>query len=208
MNKRKDLLRNQARDIQTSDSSNSLMETLLSSESISDAINKAVASITIMNASNSIVEQQQMDIEKSVVLEKELEKKLADIEDQSSELDKKQRNLVDIKLGQELEIAELSLSLNTEEEKKQKLIEERDEAEKKKKLALEALEKQRKIEEEAKRMADLEVSKKQETSNNNSAENAELVDEKPIKENPSETSKSEENVVSDEEKSNVDLSSK
>lgn len=50
------------------------METLLSSESISDAINKAVASITIMNASNSIVEQQQMDIEKSVVLEKELEK--------------------------------------------------------------------------------------------------------------------------------------
>ena len=37
INKRKELLRNQARDIQTSDSSNSLIETLLSSESISDA---------------------------------------------------------------------------------------------------------------------------------------------------------------------------
>ena len=208
INKRKELLRNQARDIQTSDSSNSLIETLLSSESISDAINKAVASITIMNASNGVVEQQQMDIKKSVALEKELEKKLTDIEDQSAELDKKQRNLVDIKLGQELELAELSLSLNTEEEKKQKLSEERDEAEKKKKLALEALEKQRKIEEDAKRMADLEVSKKRETIIDNSAENAELVDEKATKENPSETSKSEENVVSNEEKSNVDLSSK
>lgn len=75
INKRKELLRNQARDIQTSDSSNSLIETLLSSESISDAINKAVASITIMNASNGVVEQQQMDIKKSVALEKELEKK-------------------------------------------------------------------------------------------------------------------------------------
>ena len=71
---------------------------------------------------------------------------------------------------------------------------------KRKEISFRGFGKQRKIEEEAKRMADLEVSKKQETSNNNSAENAELVDEKPIKENPSETSKSEENVVSDEEK--------
>lgn len=70
------------------------------------------------------------------------------------------------------------------------------------------MEKQRKIEEDAKRMADLEVSKKRETIIDNSAENAELVDEKATKENPSETSKSEENVVSNEEKSNVDLSSK
>ncbi len=83
-----------------------------------------------MNASNGVVEQQQMDIKRVLHL-KRIRKKLTDIEDQSAELDKKQRNLVDIKLGQELELAELSLSLNTEEEKKQKLIEERDEAERK-----------------------------------------------------------------------------
>ncbi|MFS1052455.1 peptidoglycan DD-metalloendopeptidase family protein [Enterococcus casseliflavus] len=150
INKRKEVLKNQARDIQVSNSSNGVLETLVNSESISDAINRAIASLTIMNASNSIVEQQKMDIEKSEKLEEKFESKLSEIENKALELKKKQEDLSEIKLGQELELAELSLSLNTEESKKKQLIQERDAAEKKRKEALELLNQQKKEEERAK----------------------------------------------------------
>ena len=57
--KRKETLANQARDIQVSEPSNAMMTTLLDADSLGEAIQRAIASVTIMNASNSIVEQQQ-----------------------------------------------------------------------------------------------------------------------------------------------------
>jgi len=64
--KRTEVLANQARDIQTSEPSNRLFQKIVDAESIGEAIQRAIASVTIMNASNSIVEQQQEDIGKRV----------------------------------------------------------------------------------------------------------------------------------------------
>ena len=68
--KRTEVLANQARDIQTSEPSNRLFQKIVDAESIGEAIQRAIASVTIMNASNSIVEQQQEDIATSQKLEK------------------------------------------------------------------------------------------------------------------------------------------
>ncbi len=70
-----------------------------------------------MNASNSIVEQQQEDIATSQKLEKELQEQLVAIEEQSNALQGKQTELADVKLNQEV-TSRLALALNTEEEKK------------------------------------------------------------------------------------------
>lgn len=142
--KRTETLANQARDIQLSEPSNNVMESLLAAESFGEVIQRAIASVTIMNASNSIVEQQQKDIETSQILEKELTEKLTEIETNTKTVEKKQTELADIHLNQEVELAALAISLNEEEDKKSDLEKEKAEAERKREVAL-----KQKAEEEA-----------------------------------------------------------
>jgi len=142
--KRTETLANQARDIQVSEPSSNMMESLLAAESFGEVIQRAIASVTIMNASNSIVEQQQQDIETSQVLEKDLTEKLEEIDANTQTVEKKQTELADIHLNQEVELAALAISLNEEEEKKGDLEKEKAEAERKREAAL-----KQKAEEEA-----------------------------------------------------------
>lgn len=134
--KRTETLANQARDIQVSEPSSNMMDSLLTAESFGEVIQRAIASVTIMNASNSIVEQQQKDIETSQALEEELTAKLTEIDNNTQTVEKKQTELADIYLNQEVELAALAISLNEEEGKKADLEKEKAEAERKREAAL------------------------------------------------------------------------
>ncbi|HAB95895.1 MAG TPA: peptidase [Enterococcus sp.] len=134
--KRTETLANQARDIQVSEPSSKMMDSLLTAESFGEVIQRAIASVTIMNASNSIVEQQQKDIETSQALEEELTAKLTEIDNNTQTVEKKQTELADIYLNQEVELAALAISLNEEEGKKADLEKEKAEAERKREAAL------------------------------------------------------------------------
>ncbi len=136
--KRTETLANQARDIQVSEPSSNMMDSLLTAESFGEVIQRAIASVTIMNASNSIVEQQQKDIETSQALEEELTAKLTEIDNNTQTVEKKQTELADIHLNQEVELATLAISLNEEEGKKADLEKEKAEAEKQAALQAEA----------------------------------------------------------------------
>lgn len=157
--KRKETLANQARDIQVSEPSNAMMTTLLDADSLGEAIQRAIASVTIMNASNSIVEQQQKDIETSIKLEKELEEKLSEIETHASELQQKQGELADVRLNQDVALADLRLSLNQEESKKSDLEAEKAAAEKKREETLKQLAAEEALAAEAKIQAQAEAKK-------------------------------------------------
>ena len=152
--KRTEVLANQARDIQTSEPSNRLFQKIVDVESIGEAIQRAIASVTIMNASNSIVEQQQEDIATSQKLEKELQEQLVAIEEQSNALQGKQAELADVKLNQEVALADLALALNTEEEKKDQLEADKAEAQRQKEAALKQLAKQEAQEAKARKEAE------------------------------------------------------
>ena len=160
--KRKETLANQAREIQVSEPSNAMMTTLLDADSLGEAIQRAIASVTIMNASNSIVEQQQKDIETSIKLEKELEEKLSEIETHASELQQKQGELADVRLNQYVALADLRLSLNQEESKKSDLEADKAAAEKKREETLKQLAAEEALAAEAKKQAQAEEKKAQE----------------------------------------------
>lgn len=139
-----------------------MMTTLLDADSLGEAIQRAIASVTIMNASNSIVEQQQKDIETSIKLEKELEEKLSEIETHASELQQKQGELADVRLNQYVALADLRLSLNQEESKKSDLEAEKAAAEKKREETLKQLAAEEALAAEAKKQAQAEEKKAQE----------------------------------------------
>lgn len=170
--KRTEVLANQARDIQTSEPSNRLFQKIVDAESIGEAIQRAIASVTIMNASNSIVEQQQEDIATSQKLEKELQEQLVAIEKQSSALQGKQAELADVKLNQDVALADLALALNTEEEKKDQLEADKAEAQRQKEAALKQLAEQEAQEAKARKEAE-EAAKRQQAAEAKSAETAE-----------------------------------
>lgn len=170
--KRTEVLANQARDIQTSEPSNRLFQKIVDAESIGEAIQRAIASVTIMNASNSIVEQQQKDIATSQKLEKELQEQLVAIEEQSSVLQGKQAELADVKLNQEVALADLALALNTEEEKKDQLEADKAEAQRQKEAALKQLAEQEAQEAKARKEAE-EAAKRHQAAEVKSAETAE-----------------------------------
>lgn len=170
--KRTEVLANQARDIQTSEPSNRLFQKIVDAESIGEAIQRAIASVTIMNASNSIVEQQQEDIATSQKLEKELQEQLVAIEEQSNALQGKQAELADVKLNQDVALADLALALNTEEEKKDQLEADKAEAQRQKEAALKQLAEQEAQEAQARKEAE-EAAKRQQSAEAQSAEAAE-----------------------------------
>ena len=70
---------------------------------------------------------------------KELEEKLSEIETHASELQQKQEELADVRLNQDVALADLRLSLNQEESKKSDLEAEKAAAKKKREETLKQL---------------------------------------------------------------------
>lgn len=141
--RRKEILESQAREMQVSDKQNDVISILLESDSITDFISRSIGAAKILTAGNDIMQEQIADKEKIAVIKEELEVQLEEIEAHTSELKAKQQELVDLRVNQEVEIANLKLKLNTEVKEKKKLQQAKAKAVAKRKAYLRELERQR-----------------------------------------------------------------
>lgn len=157
--KREEQIRNQARDVQTKQDSGSIVDAVINSKSLGEAVKKTMAVSTILTASKNIMEQQTKDKAELEKLEKEAEQRLQVINKKTTELKAKQEQLVQTKLDQQVKINEIQASIATEKDQKDKFEKQKEDAEKKRQAALKALEEQRKKEEEAREKAQVEAEK-------------------------------------------------
>ena len=112
--KRNQQLKEQARDVQVNQLNNSVVEAILTAESLNEAVGRAMAVTTLVNANNEIIEKQPVDQAKLEELSLEAQEKLATIEQQSQLLQEKQESLVEARLDQEVAINELQSMITTE----------------------------------------------------------------------------------------------
>lgn len=157
--KREEQIRNQARDVQTKQDSGSIVDAVINSKSLGEAVKKTMAVSTILTASKNIMEQQTKDKDELEKLEKEAEQRLQVINKKTTELKAKQEQLIQTKLDQQVKINEIQASIATEKDQKDKFEKQKEDAEKKRQAALKALEEQRKKEEEAREKAQAEAEK-------------------------------------------------
>ena len=162
IDKRDEQIQNQARDVQTNQGASSIIDIVVESKSVNEAIEKAIAVNTLIKANNDIMQEQTKDKEKLEVLQKESEERLVVITDKTAELKQKQEDLVTAKLDQEVQINELSASLATEQGEKKKFETQKAEAEKKREAELKALAEQKAKEEAARKTAEEAAAKAQE----------------------------------------------
>ncbi|MGM0126202.1 peptidoglycan DL-endopeptidase CwlO [Enterococcus sp. AZ194] len=177
--KRDEQIQSQARDVQTNQGAGSIIDIVVESKSVNEAIEKAIAVNTLIKANNDIMQEQTKDKEKLEVLQKESEERLVVITEKTEELKQKQEDLVAAKLDQEVQINELSASLATEKSQKQKFEAQKAEAERKREAELKALAEQKAKEEaarkvaaeaEAKQKAAAEAAAKEQEQNQNQAQ--------------------------------------
>lgn len=144
---RTEKLSEQARVTQVSQASNSLLQVVLESESISDAVTKSVAYGKIMKANDEIAECQKEDKEELSRKKADVEKKLVLVEEKTESLKVQQDDLNTKRYDQAILKKEVEASLTKETSKKDSLLKEKAEIE----------ERQRKAEEAAKEKARIEA---------------------------------------------------
>ncbi|KAF1295251.1 peptidase M23 [Enterococcus sp. JM4C] len=159
--KRDEQIQSQARDVQTNQGAGSIIDIVVESKSVNEAIEKAIAVNTLIKANNDIMQEQTKDKEKLEVLQKESEERLAVIIEKTEELKQKQEDLVAAKLDKEVQINALSASLATEKGAKKKFEEQKAEAERKRQAELKALAEQKAKEEAARKAAEAEAARVQ-----------------------------------------------
>lgn len=141
--KRDQQIQKQARDVQTNQQTSSLLNVLLESNSLSEALSKTMALSTIVQAGNDLMQAQKTDKENLVALQEDSEKRLAAIEEKTATLQTKQTELLDARLTQEVKINELKASLASEQSQKETYVAQQKEAEKKRQEQLKAIEAQK-----------------------------------------------------------------
>lgn len=150
--KRNHQLKEQARDVQVNQLNNSVVEAILTADSLNEAVGRAMAVTTLVNANNEIIEKQQVDQAKLEELSLEAQEKLATIEQQSQLLQEKQESLVEARLDQEVAINELQSMITTEKKQKATFEAQKEEAIRKREAQLKAIAAQ-KAKDEAARIA-------------------------------------------------------
>ncbi|MDH6365164.1 murein DD-endopeptidase MepM/ murein hydrolase activator NlpD [Enterococcus sp. PF1-24] len=136
--KRETQINNQARDVQTAQSSSNFLELLFNAESINDVISKTIAMNTLISANQSVMDAQVQDKAELETLQKDAEIRLERINEQTAELHQKESDLVAARLDQEVKVNELAAQLATEEDQKQAFEKEKEEAEQRRKEELAA----------------------------------------------------------------------
>ncbi|MGM0217479.1 murein hydrolase activator EnvC family protein [Enterococcus sp. AZ126] len=152
--KRDEQLRAQARTTQTNHEQESILTVLLSAESVSDAISKALAVNTLVTANNDILTAQKEDKKELDTLKVSLTKTLNTLEKKTEELEEKESALAEAKLEQNVKINEISASLANETAEKDKFIKQKEEAQKIKEAQLKAIAEEKKKEAAAKSAAE------------------------------------------------------
>lgn len=165
--KRNEQLQAQARVTQTNHEQESMLTVLLSAESFSDAISKAIAVNTLVTANNDILTAQKEDKKELDTLKVSLTETLTTLEKKTEELEEKETALAEAKLEQNVKINEIAASLATETAEKDKFVKQKDEAVKRKEAQLKAIAEEKKKEAAAKVVAEkqaAEQAKRDETT--------------------------------------------
>ena len=152
--KRNEQLRAQARTTQTNHEQESMLTVLLSAESISDAISKALAVNTLVTANNDILTAQKEDKKELDTLKISLTETLKALEKKTEELEEKEAALAEAKLEQNVKINEIAASLASETAEKDKFVKQKEEAVKIKEAQLKAIAEEKKKEAAAKSAAE------------------------------------------------------
>ncbi len=152
--KRNEQLQAQARVTQTNHEQESMLAVLLSADSISDAISKALAVNTLVTANNDILTAQKEDKKELDTLKVNLTATLKALEKKTEELEEKEAALAEAKLEQNVKINEIAASLATEKAEKDKFVKQKEEAAKRKEAQLKAIAEEKKKEAEAKAAAE------------------------------------------------------
>ncbi|MBM7687679.1 peptidase M23 [Enterococcus ureilyticus] len=152
--KRNEQLQAQARVTQTNHEQESMLTVLLSAESFSDAISKAIAVNTLVTANNDILTAQKEDKKELDTLKVSLTETLTTLEKKTEELEEKETALAEAKLEQNVKINEIAASLATETAEKDKFVKQKDEAVKRKEAQLKAIAEEKKKEAAAKVVAE------------------------------------------------------
>lgn len=146
--KRKESIDKQARNAQLNKKEMSLVHVVVNSDSIADAISKTVAMNQIVSSNNETMALQRQDQQKLQTLEKDVEEKLKQVEEKTTELASKNEALIESQLEMNVKKHEVSASLEKEEKTKNQFIQQKEEAERKKQEQLRLLEEKKKQEQE------------------------------------------------------------
>ena len=137
--KRNKQLEEQARNVQVNQSSSSIIEAVLTADSLNEALGRAMAVTTIVNANNEIIEKQKEDQEQLENLSEEAKQRLMTIEAQAKVLAEKEESVTTARLDQQVAINELQGMIATEKKQKQKFEKQKEEAIKRREAELKAI---------------------------------------------------------------------
>lgn len=191
--KRNKQLEEQARNVQVNQTGNNILEAVLTANSLNEALGRAMAVTTIVNANNEIIETQKEDQEQLEKLSEEAQQRLATIEAQAKVLAEKEENLTATRLDQQVAINELQGMIATEKKQKEKFEKQKQEAIKRREAELKAI-----AEEKARAAAAQAAYEKEEAARAKAAAEAQVVVvQKETSNNNTVTNSSDNAVVSD-----------
>ena len=147
--KRNVKIKEQARSAQVNTSSNSYLNVVIESDSISDAITRSWAYSKLVSANNDIMTAQQEDKQELADKKVVVDGKIVEVTALTEELKVKQEEMTAKQYDQAILAKEVAASLTTEESKKASLLKEKEEAEKRKAEAERLAKEQAKKEAEA-----------------------------------------------------------
>lgn len=127
--KRQVAIQNQARDVQVNGGKANFMDAVLNAESISDAITRVQATVTIMNANNDLVKQQQIDKKDVETKKADNEVKIQEIQENQVALEQQKGQLEKSTLDLEILQTGLAAERATAEGQKSELVQQKQNAE-------------------------------------------------------------------------------
>lgn len=117
--KRNQTIQKQARSIQLEGKGNGVLEVILSSDSLTDAMNKMNAANRLVKANKELLEEQELDKKTLENKQASLEKKSKQLHVTLQELEKKKKELADQQMAQQILLNEIAASKETEVSKKE-----------------------------------------------------------------------------------------
>lgn len=128
INKRTEAIQNQGRNVQVNGQGTQMLDIILNSESISDAVGRVQAISSIINANNDLVKQQKEDKKLVETKKSDIQTNLDAVEEATTQLEKEKENLVAKQADLNMLKAQVDSETSGAENSKNKLLKEQQEA--------------------------------------------------------------------------------
>ncbi|MGX7014156.1 C40 family peptidase [Vagococcus silagei] len=139
--KRDAAIKEQARSAQVDSANSTMLDVVMESDSISDAVTRVMAASKLVSANNDLMAQQKEDMTAVETKKDQTETKSASLQKNAVELEAKKGELEDQELQQTIVVSGISAEKETEQSKKDAFLKEKQEAEKKREEQTKAAEK-------------------------------------------------------------------